>query len=118
MMTANQLEPPGVLSRLRPRESPLGDTPRSRGARGPSRRRRAAVDAALFLGPFIVVYAVFLLAPVGQAVYMSGFNWDLLSPVREFIGAQNYTRMFWEPASSGRSITRGRSGSPSPSSPR
>ena len=94
-MTANQLEPPGVLSRLRPRDSPLGDTPRSRGARGPSRRRRAAVDAALFLGPFIVVYAVFLLAPVGQAVYMSGFNWDLLSPVREFIGAQNYTRMFW-----------------------
>ncbi len=55
---------------------------------------REAVTAALFLAPFLVVYAIFLLAPVFQAVFMSGYDWDLLSPVREFIGFDNYTRMF------------------------
>ncbi|WP_294567735.1 carbohydrate ABC transporter permease [uncultured Arthrobacter sp.] len=53
------------------------------------------MDAALFLAPFLAVYAIFLLAPVGQALYMSGFNWDLLSPIRQFVGADNYLRMLW-----------------------
>ncbi|WP_372983728.1 carbohydrate ABC transporter permease [Microbacterium sp.] len=42
----------------------------------------------------MIVYAIFLLGPVIQAVYMSGWDWDLLSPIREFIGLDNYVRMF------------------------
>jgi multiple sugar transport system permease protein len=49
----------------------------------------------LFIAPFMVVYALFLLYPVIQAFFMSGFNWDLLSPNRVFIGLDNYTRMLW-----------------------
>ncbi|WP_089772940.1 carbohydrate ABC transporter permease [Ruania alba] len=63
--------------------------------RAPRRTRdRNIVDGALFLAPFMVVYAIFLLGPVVQAIYMSGFNWDLLSPIREAIGLENYVRMF------------------------
>lgn len=58
-------------------------------------RRRATISGLLFLAPFMLVYAVFLLYPVLQALYMSGFNWDLLSPDHSFIGSSNYTRMLW-----------------------
>jgi multiple sugar transport system permease protein len=93
MLTANQVEPTGPPRVREAARIGTSDTPRPR-LRG-SRRRRAALDAALFLGPFLVVYAVFLLAPVGQALYMSGFDWDLLSPLRTFTGLDNYTRMLW-----------------------
>jgi multiple sugar transport system permease protein len=43
----------------------------------------------------MVIYALFLVLPVVQATYMSGFNWDLLGSMRTFIGADNYTRMLW-----------------------
>jgi multiple sugar transport system permease protein len=66
-------------------------------ARRRSRRRtgRELVDGLAFLAPFLAVYVLFLIVPVVQAVYMSGYNWDLLSATREFIGLRNYTRMLW-----------------------
>jgi multiple sugar transport system permease protein len=51
-------------------------------------------DGLLFLAPFMVVYALFLLGPVLQAVFISGFNWDLLGSDQVFIGFGNYLRMF------------------------
>lgn len=56
---------------------------------------RGLRDGALFLAPFMLVYVLFLLAPVLQAFFMSGFSWDLLSSVRTFVGAENYVRMLW-----------------------
>lgn len=53
------------------------------------------MDGLLFLAPFLIVYAVFLLLPVGQAFLMSGFDWDLLGSTPAFIGAGNYERMLW-----------------------
>lgn len=100
-MTANQVEPTGpptdrdtsvsTLTSTRP----VGKDGQRRSRVGQKRRRQASLDAALFLAPFLVVYGIFLLAPVGQALYMSGYNWDLLSPIRRFIGVDNYTRMLW-----------------------
>jgi len=58
-------------------------------------RRRATISGLLFLAPFLLVYGIFLLYPVVQALYMSGFNWDLLSPLHKFIGTANYSRMLW-----------------------
>lgn len=57
--------------------------------------RRSLFDGMMFAAPFLVVYAVFLLWPVVQAFRMSAYDWDLLSPQREFIGFDNYTRMLW-----------------------
>ena len=54
---------------------------------------RSMRDAAAFLAPFLTVYALFLLVPVVQAFYMSGYDWDLLAATRRFVGLKNFTRM-------------------------
>lgn len=56
-------------------------------------RRRATLDALLFLAPFLAVYLLFLIVPVVQAFLMSGFRWDLLSGQTTFVGLENYVRM-------------------------
>jgi multiple sugar transport system permease protein len=43
----------------------------------------------------MLVYVVFLVVPVVQAVYMSGFDWDLLGMTRRWVGLDNYQRMLW-----------------------
>ena len=68
------------------------------GAR-PARRRRdrsgAATAGLAFLAPFLVVYALFVVWPVLQALRMSFYDWDLLGFTREFAGLANYRRMLW-----------------------
>jgi len=67
------------------------------GTRNLSGRHRSANRWAwLFLSPFLAVYVIFLLYPIGQGVFMGFFSWDLLAiDRREFVGWDNYVRMFW-----------------------
>jgi len=51
-------------------------------------------SAYAFLGPFLVIYLLFTIYPVFQAVWMSLFDWDLLSVQRSFEGVRNYAEMF------------------------
>lgn len=49
-----------------------------------------------FLLPFFLIYLVFLLYPILQAVIMGFYDLDLLVlSDRTFLGMDNYTRMFW-----------------------
>lgn len=48
-----------------------------------------------FVGPFLLVYAAFLLYPLVQAVRMSLHDWDLLGLTPIWVGADNYVRMLW-----------------------
>lgn len=49
-----------------------------------------------FLIPFLTAYVLFMLYPVVQATIMSFFDWDFLDITRrEYIGLENYRRMFW-----------------------
>lgn len=60
-----------------------------------STRRSDSLAAYLFLAPFLVIYGIFLLYPVVQALLMSLYEWDLLDPrVRQFVGLDNYYEMF------------------------
>lgn len=47
----------------------------------------------MFTGSFIVLYLVFILVPVLQAIYMSFHNWDLLGTPPRWIGLDNFERM-------------------------
>ena len=62
-------------------------------------RRRAGRSGVLtglaFLAPFLLVYVAFVIWPVGQALQMSFYDWDLLGYTREPIGLDNYRRMLW-----------------------
>jgi len=63
--------------------------------RRPARRRGDLTTGLAFLSPFLLVYVLFVLWPIAQAVRMSLYDWDLLGFTREFIGADNYQRMLW-----------------------
>jgi multiple sugar transport system permease protein len=76
-----------------------------RGARRPARRRRSwsRTDAKgwLFVGPFLVVFALTFLAPIGYAAYLSLFREQAFFGTREFVGLDNYVDVlkddkFWE----------------------
>jgi multiple sugar transport system permease protein len=59
-------------------------------------RFRDTASGWLFLAPFLVIYLVFLLYPVVQAVFMGFFEVDLLViSDREYVGLDHYVRMFW-----------------------
>ena len=57
-----------------------------------SRRRRETVAAAIFLGPDVIGLLVFVIAPIAFALYVSFFEWNLISPMK-FVGVQNYERL-------------------------
>lgn len=48
----------------------------------------------LFLGPFFVVFAVFVVAPIGIALWASLHRWSLGLPGRPWVGLANYGRLF------------------------
>ena len=72
-------------------------------AHAPSTKRRHRARAgqrreiALFVGPAVIVYVVFVLLPVLLAAYYSFFNWNGLGPLDRFIGLDNYVRLLTDP---------------------
>ena len=65
-----------------------------RGAR-PSRSRLLTI--ALFLLPALILYGVFVIFPIIQAVHFSLFKWNGLKPLTDFIGLANYQRALQDP---------------------
>jgi multiple sugar transport system permease protein len=57
-------------------------------------RNREAIAAYIFLAPFLIFFSIFVVRAVFAAVNMSFYNWELLRPVRTFIGFDNYTEIF------------------------
>ena len=59
-----------------------------------SRDRRRWVTIALFLLPALVLYGLLVIAPVVQAIYYSGFRWNGLGSLDDFVGLENFRRAF------------------------
>jgi raffinose/stachyose/melibiose transport system permease protein len=62
---------------------------------GSVRRRRAVrrrAEIALFLLPALVLFVLFVLVPLVEAVYYSGFKWNGLEPLANWVGLGNYQR--------------------------
>ncbi|MDR2974947.1 MAG: hypothetical protein LBV00_09625, partial [Propionibacteriaceae bacterium] len=69
-------------------------TGQSRAARRRQTAQRGSSRLGIgFVGPFVLLYLVFVVYPVVQAVIMSFHEWDLLGSVRRFIGLGNYVQM-------------------------
>ena len=74
---------------------------RSRGRGGSSRERynrEEVVTAALFLLPALAVLGIFVIYPIFSAGFISLTSWNGFSPVKEFIGLDNYVRLAQDPA--------------------
>ncbi|MFE1579594.1 carbohydrate ABC transporter permease [Streptomyces fradiae] len=52
------------------------------------------VSVAWFLLPALVLFCVFVLAPIAVAVYTGFFTWGGIGPMDDFAGLANYTRLF------------------------
>ena len=59
-----------------------------------ARARRRWTTVALFLAPALVLYGLLVIAPVLQAIYYSGFKWNGLSDLDDFVGFENFRRAF------------------------
>lgn len=80
--------PSGIMERILPRAS--------------ARRRRAAdghgrLAPYLYVLPAFVVYAAFMLYPLGRATQYSLYQWNSVTNVVNFVGFGNYVDMFQDP---------------------
>lgn len=60
---------------------------------GKMRNLKQGLLIASFILPAFLLYATFLLWPVGQAIQLSFFSWDGSSPEMHFVGAENYVNL-------------------------
>jgi multiple sugar transport system permease protein len=56
--------------------------------------RRANLAPWLFLAPYLVLFTVFVVAPVFLGLWMSLHNWDQFLPDKPWVGLDNYTALF------------------------
>jgi raffinose/stachyose/melibiose transport system permease protein len=62
---------------------------------GAAWRRRATIVA--FLLPALLLYVLLALLPIFQGAFYSGFDWNGLEPLENFVGLQNYRDAFADP---------------------
>jgi raffinose/stachyose/melibiose transport system permease protein len=62
-------------------------------AQGMRRDNGAVVTAILFVPPAVLLFTIFVMLPLGQAVWFSLFKWNGLGWPRDFVGLQNYGRL-------------------------
>jgi ABC-type sugar transport system permease subunit len=62
-----------------------------------ARRRRRPLAPWLYLLPAFAIYAVFWAGPAGYSLYLSFFDWDMASPTKTFVLADNYRRVLTDP---------------------
>jgi raffinose/stachyose/melibiose transport system permease protein len=65
----------------------------------PGARRRAATDGRLsslllFLPPALLLFTLFVVLPIGEAAWYSGFNWNGFGSPTRWIGFDNYRFVF------------------------
>jgi raffinose/stachyose/melibiose transport system permease protein len=71
---------------------------RSKGWPAVRRQGRKRLQIAAYIAPAVVLYAVFIIVPVVQAVHYSFYSWDGLQPLTDFVGLGNYREAFGDPA--------------------
>lgn len=59
-----------------------------------TRAARGELTAWLFLAPYLVLFTVFVLAPVVLGIWISLHDWDFTLPGKPFVGLQNYLDLF------------------------
>ena len=51
----------------------------------------------IFLIPSLIVFAVFMFYPLAKTIYLSFFDWNMIKPVKKFVGFANYKLIFADP---------------------
>jgi ABC-type sugar transport system permease subunit len=56
---------------------------------------RAALENYLFVAPAVAIFAVFYIIPFCWVFHLGLFNWDGISPVKEFVGLGNFKEIIF-----------------------
>lgn len=59
--------------------------------------RKSACLGYLFLVPSLLAFIAFMFAPLFQTIYLSFFEWNMIKPVKKFVGLGNYIQIFKDP---------------------
>ena len=59
-----------------------------------ARRARRLTSIALFLLPALVLYTLLVIVPIFQAIRYSGYKWNGLSQLDDFVGLDNFKQAF------------------------
>jgi raffinose/stachyose/melibiose transport system permease protein len=62
-----------------------------------SLRRTPWPVVILFLIPALALYCLFVLYPIAQSIRYSGYDWNGLEPLNQWVGLQNFIDAFTEP---------------------
>lgn len=65
--------------------------------KGTSRSRYDRLGAYLYIAPAIAVLLVFVFYPLVKTVEISFYRWNLVSPVKHFVGLSNYSQLLSDP---------------------
>jgi multiple sugar transport system permease protein len=57
-------------------------------------KTREVMAAYLFLTPFLILFAIFIVRAVVVALQMSFYDWHILRPMRPYVGIGNYIELF------------------------
>jgi raffinose/stachyose/melibiose transport system permease protein len=78
-----------------------GPSPADRRRLRRERTRRRWISIALFLLPALVLYCLFVIAPIFQAIHYSGYKWSGLGSLSDFVGLRNFKTAFEDPVFTG-----------------
>jgi multiple sugar transport system permease protein len=67
---------------------------RSTSGKAPRPARRNNLAAWLFLAPYLALFGVFVLLPIGLGLWISLHAWDFTLPGKPFVGLDNYRDLF------------------------
>lgn len=54
------------------------------------RRTKEHILAGVFIFPSLLAFCIFMFWPLLRTIYLSFFDWNMIKPVKEFVGFQNY----------------------------
>jgi multiple sugar transport system permease protein len=85
-----------TITRVSPAAAPPGrGAPGTRAPNADPAVMRAGLGTALiFLGPYLVLFGTFVVAPIIYGLWISLHQWDFLLPGKPFVGLQNYVDLF------------------------
>jgi multiple sugar transport system permease protein len=83
-------------TRVPPAAAPAPVRPRGKRAPNadPAVMKVGKGTALLFIGPYLVLFGTFVLAPIVYGLWISLHQWDFLLPGKPFVGLENYVDLF------------------------
>lgn len=61
------------------------------------RKRKEILLAGLYLLPALTAFFIFMFLPLVQTLYLSFFDWNMINPVKKFVGMKNYISIVKDP---------------------